>query len=479
MRVLIVATNRERVPMPVVPIGACIVAAAAEEAGHEVRLVDLMWVRRPKRVLARALRDFQPEIVGLSVRNMDDTAWLRSNFYLGDARGYVRQVKAHGVPAIVGGACLGVHPGPITAYLEADAGIWGDGEEAFVQLLERARQGQPWHDVDGVVTVPEGGEPRVNPQRMVSDIGTVPRSRVWRWLDYDRYAPNNGPLPIQARRGCVFDCDYCTYKAIEGGTYRTRPVDAVVAELAETAERYPGGSVEFVDSTFNVPLPYTLDLCRAIADAKLDLLLQTSDLNPGAVDGKLMPLMQEAGFNQVLITPEVASDTMLKNLNKGFTMEHVRQTARNRRDVDFAVMWIFMLGGWEETEQTLDETFEFLATEIPSTDLVFLQPGLRVYPNTGLQRKLIEAGRLSSDDPLLEPYYYISPHVPEMRLRDLIVEQIEAHPNYITIKDVLHPLLPLYMRFAHWMGIEAPLSRAPGGLARLASIGMRRPKASV
>lgn len=479
MRVLIVATNRERVPMPVVPIGACIVAAATEEAGHEVRLLDLMWVRRPKRALARALKEFQPEVVGLSVRNMDDTAWLRSNFYLDDARGYVRQVKAAGLPTIVGGACLGVHPGPITAYLEADAGIWGDGEEAFVQLLDRHQRGEPWHDVQGVVTVPDGGEPRVNPQLMVQDLATVPRSRVWRWLDYARYAPNGGPLPIQARRGCAFDCDYCTYKAIEGGTYRLRPVDQVVDELRETAERYPGGSVEFVDSTFNVPLPYTLELCQAIADAKLDLLLQTSDLNPGAVDGKLMPLMQSAGFNQVLITPEVASDTMLRNLNKGFTMEHVRQTARNRREVDFAVMWIFMLGGWEETEETLAETFEFMAEEIPETDLVFLQPGLRVYPNTGLQRKLIEAGKLSPTDPLIEPYYYISPGVPELRMRELIVDQIGQHPNYITIKDVLNPLLPLYLRFAHMVGIEAPLSRAPGGLARLASLGMRRPKASV
>lgn len=479
MRVLVVATNRERLPMPVMPVGACIIAAAAERAGHEVRLLDLMWARRPARALDREIRDFRPEVVGLSVRNMDDTAWLRSRFYLDDARDWVRQVKEAGLKAVVGGACLGVHPAAITAWLEADVGIWGDGELAFVELLARMQDGRPWDDVPGLVVPVPGGEPRVNPQWRVPDLAQVPRPRAWRWLDCDRYAPSGGPLPVQARRGCVFDCDYCTYKAIEGGTYRLRSVEDVVDELREIALARPGAEVEFVDSTFNVPLDWSVDLCRAIADSKLGLHLQTSDLNPGVVDERLFPSMEAAGFTQILVTPEAASEAMLESLGKGFGVEDVRKAARLRREVGFAVMWVFMLGGFGESEATLAETFDFIDREIPRTDMVFLQPGLRVYPNTGLHRRLLDLGLVAEDDPLIRPFYYLSPELSEMRYRDLIVEQIKAHPNYVTIKDVLHPLLPLYLRLAHAMGIHAPMGQAPGGLARMASLGMRRPRASV
>ena len=38
MKVLLVATNRERSPYPVAPLGALCVAAAARAAGHEVNV---------------------------------------------------------------------------------------------------------------------------------------------------------------------------------------------------------------------------------------------------------------------------------------------------------------------------------------------------------------------------------------------------------------------------------------------------------
>ena len=76
MRVLIVSTNRCREPVPVMPIGACVVAEAAERAGHTVRVLDMMFVRRPMRALRRALDAFAPDVVGVSARNIDNADML-------------------------------------------------------------------------------------------------------------------------------------------------------------------------------------------------------------------------------------------------------------------------------------------------------------------------------------------------------------------------------------------------------------------
>jgi len=47
LKVLIVSINRCRVPFAVMPFGACMIAEAASSAGHEVRMLDLMFERSP------------------------------------------------------------------------------------------------------------------------------------------------------------------------------------------------------------------------------------------------------------------------------------------------------------------------------------------------------------------------------------------------------------------------------------------------
>lgn len=76
MRALIVSTNRCHEPVPVMPIGACMVAEAAERAGHGVRVLDMMFARDPLAALRRELDGFRPEVVGISARNIDNADML-------------------------------------------------------------------------------------------------------------------------------------------------------------------------------------------------------------------------------------------------------------------------------------------------------------------------------------------------------------------------------------------------------------------
>ncbi|MCO4769707.1 MAG: cobalamin-dependent protein, partial [Deltaproteobacteria bacterium] len=135
MRILIVATNREKAPLPVAPIGACNIATVLADAGHDVQFLDLMWEKKPGKALAKSIDRIKPELIGLSVRNLDNTSWMNNVWYLDDAREYVRTAKAAGVPVIVGGPAVAVAPGPVVAYVEADHGVWGDGERSVVELV--------------------------------------------------------------------------------------------------------------------------------------------------------------------------------------------------------------------------------------------------------------------------------------------------------------------------------------------------------
>jgi hypothetical protein len=120
MKALVVSTNRYRNPAPVMPIGACLVAEAAERAGHRAALLDLMFERDPIRALERALDRERPEVIGLSVRNIDNNdAQHPRNLYeeLAPLMSAVRRKTQ--VPVVLGGAAVGVMPEALLRYTGA------------------------------------------------------------------------------------------------------------------------------------------------------------------------------------------------------------------------------------------------------------------------------------------------------------------------------------------------------------------------
>jgi len=76
MRVLLVQTLSMENPVPerVYPIGIVSLAGRLLDQGHTVSLLDLNIAPNPFGVLKERLMDFQPEVVGLSLRNIDPLA---------------------------------------------------------------------------------------------------------------------------------------------------------------------------------------------------------------------------------------------------------------------------------------------------------------------------------------------------------------------------------------------------------------------
>ena len=79
MRVLLVSGNLHVQPYPVYPIGLDYVAGAIADR-HSVRIVD-MNVQEDGQTLAKAIEGFAPEVVGLSIRNVDTSDSTRSETF--------------------------------------------------------------------------------------------------------------------------------------------------------------------------------------------------------------------------------------------------------------------------------------------------------------------------------------------------------------------------------------------------------------
>ncbi|MBM4031691.1 MAG: hypothetical protein FJ291_07880 [Planctomycetes bacterium] len=102
MKVLIVNPNRCRQPMPVVPLGACMAAEAAERAGHAVRLLDLMFSRNPARALEAELHRHPPDAVAVTAESAADAtlAGLRKGYDAATVRRVAGVVARHRIPCM-------------------------------------------------------------------------------------------------------------------------------------------------------------------------------------------------------------------------------------------------------------------------------------------------------------------------------------------------------------------------------------------
>lgn len=471
MDVLVVSTNRNRLPMPVLPHGACLAAEAAERAGHRVRLLDLMFEKDPVRAVVRALRERRPDVVGVSIRNIDNNDLHAPVYFLRELPAILAAVRGEtDAPIVLGGAAVGVMPEQLLRLTGAACCALGDAETVFPPLLERLARGEAFAGLPGVGVI-DGGVYRA----------TVPPAAVCRcrppafrrWLDVRAYLTRLCTVPVQTKLGCCFNCVYCTYRKLEGGSYRLSEPGAVAEEVARLAAdglRH----VEFVDNVFNSPREHALGICEQLARTPHRASLQSLELNPLFVDDELFDALEAAGFAGVGITVESASDAVLAGLRKGFGTEHVHRAAAVVRRHRLPCAWIFMFGGPGETRETVRETLRFAESHVRPGDIAFFGCGVRVYPGTELETIARAQGVLELPaDRMLEPVFYVSPGVEVAWIREATLSALRRNMRFMSGDSLSFRFLPQLHRVGYALGLRPPLWTRTAAVRRaLRAVGM-------
>jgi radical SAM superfamily enzyme YgiQ (UPF0313 family) len=419
MRVLLISANTEKIPDPVYPIGAAAVGAAVRRGGHEVEAIDLCFATDRRALVSDAIRSFQPEVVGISLRNLDNSAYPENCSYIDDYRSLMSWVReTSDAPVVLGGSGFTVMPTTILEELHADFGVVGEGEAAFPWLLERITRGGP----------PEG-EADFSCQRVNGGTLVSARARIRRLDDADvadrdlfdarRYYERGGCLNVQTKRGCCFECVFCSYPLIEGNKVRMRSAERVVDEIESLRERFGVRHIFFVDNIFNFPIPHAKRICEEIVARGLDVEW-SGYLNPKFVDEELVRWMAASGCRGVEFGTDSGAAVMIANLHKEFDAEDLRRSSRLCRKYGIKFAHSLIFGGPGETSETIEQTLALMEELEPTAVIAFT--GIRVLPGTGMVEIALRDGQIDADDNLLHPKFYISESLGE----DLIA-RIESH----------------------------------------------------
>ena len=409
--------------MLAIPWGMACVAAAARQNGHEVSLLDLILEDDPQAAIEKNISGMEPDIIGVSVRNIDDQDRKHPTFFLDKVKETIATCRRLSQASIVlGGAGYSIFPGASLDYLGADMGIQGEGEHVFVELLKRIELGIELSDLPGLYL---RGHNNGFKSRFVADMDdlTLP--------DTEMLSPYLARfeelwLPVQTRRGCFMRCSYCSTGMIEGFELRKRSPEIVVQRLSQYADA-GFHRVYFVDNNFSVPKSQGLQICREMTKRKLDITWRCI-LNPMQVDEELVAAMAEAGCKEVSIGFESGCERILKNMNKHFTLENICRTSGLLKNYGVRRMGFLLLGGPGEIKESVQDSFTF--AESLNLESLRVTAGIRIYPRTPLAEYAIEEGVISRNDNLLFPKFYFVKEL-EGWIDDVMMRWKEKHPEWV------------------------------------------------
>ena len=407
-RIFLISLNTCSHPFGVYPLGVAVIAQACRQLGHEVKLYDYLAAGKSESDLIVAATQYKPDFVGISLRNLDDN--VDSSYKIDNTTKFARignlvqQIKtAIKAPVILGGSAFSLMPDTILDLTEADYGIVGEGENAIAQLIA---------DLEN-----HNKSERIIYGSHSSIAGSEIKGGLYDQSLVEYYYNQSDFINVQTKRGCPFQCAYCTYPSLEGREFRYRNNDEVIDEITRLKTNYGCSNFFFTDSIFNDPAGRYRQLLEDIIVKDLNIKW-TAYFTPCGLAKDDIDLCKRAGLFAVELGTDASNSTALKGLNKMFDWNDVVNANNIVAQAGIACAHSVIFGGPDETYQTLEEGIENCRRL--ENCVIFGFGGVRIYPDSPLLERAVAEGVVEESTSLLDPVYYFSPEIDEDKMTDMI-----------------------------------------------------------
>ena len=425
MKVLLVATNQadrfmDSMVVRPVPIGLAYLAASVDEERHTLKVLDLMFADDAVAEVADAVSEFEPDLIGMSIRNLDNQSSLNPVWNLPAVRDIIERIRQlSDATTLIGGPAFSIMPAECLDYVGADLGIAGDAAEAFATLVERLETGADYRDIPGIVFRDDAndGEIVASEGRFTSSFHRAPRLDL---LDMRAYNGSGFGVGVVTKLAQAY---YPTPGAdFNGGDWRIREPSEVVDEIRALDDNFGINKVFFIDSGFNIPAEHAKATCRAIIDAGLHVRWNSYVRPSDEADAELMGLMKASGCSLALMAEGGRGGEGL-----GDRLAGLDRMAELCREANLPFTMNMTFGEPGDTESSVEQKLDFLKR----VDAAFavLRVGTRVLPNTAVAQTALREGLIESESELVRPTFYTDASVRDW-IADRLREEAAEYPRW-------------------------------------------------
>jgi len=355
------------------PYGLLSLAAQAIQAGHNVTVLNISNFPWPAVELLAA--HLNADLYGLSCltanrRGAAMTAELFRSFH----------PDAH---ITVGGPHVSALPLETLAHCDAiNTIVIGEGEQPFLQILQRLEHRGLVEDMPGLAWRTSGGCRLHPPAAFIENLDTLAPP-----TDFFRLRT------LLTSRGCPMSCTYCCSNLMWGRRLRQHSVEYVLDMIETCIDEYGQRIISIKDDTFTINPQRVLAICEGIRSRKLDFMW-SCETRADCLDEEMLCAMRAAGCKRISLGVESASERILQNVRKRVTPDQVLQATRAAKKFGLQVRFYMMAGNRGETLKTFQQSMDFIETAKPN-QFVFSQ--LHLYPGTEEFGLFEQSGTVSKD----------------------------------------------------------------------------------
>jgi len=287
-----------------------------------------------------------------------------------------------------------------------DLAILGEGEETFLELIEKVYSDQSWKDIQGIAFLNQEGKIVKTPVRKrIANIDDIPLPDWDSWCiqEYIARQQSSGinlgrTLPILGSRGCPYACTFCSNDNMWTRRYIMRNPKLLVDEMEYFKNKYNVSNFAFMDSTFIINRKKTLAFSRELINRNLKISYQLpAGTRCESFNEELAFALDQSGLKNFAFAPESGSPEILKAIKKHIDLDQFYKVVRMVLKTNMTVGCFFVIGFPDDNKQTLKATLRSIRklSLMGVHDITVSQ--FTPYPGSPEFNKLKEKGIIGED----------------------------------------------------------------------------------
>ncbi len=256
-------------------------------------------------------------------------------------------------------------------YLKAGAHyiVIGEGEQTMTELYTAISENKSITSVNGIAYLEKNNVIKTAPRTKIKDLSTLPLPNreainISEYLKTWKTHHGKSSMTISTQRGCPYTCKWCS-TAVYGQSYRRRPANLVVAEMAMLQKQYNPDSIWFVDDVFTVSHKWIKSFAQETEKQKVKIPFECIT-RAERLNTEILQLLKKAGCFRIWIGAESGSQKIIDKMDRRVDINRVKEAIIEANTMGIETGTFIMLGYPDETLEDINKTINYLKDANPS-----------------------------------------------------------------------------------------------------------------